>query len=733
MKKRLIAILLIIALVSTLCACGKEEKYTDGTVVGSTLSGEGGGRLFTPEVISLPEGLTLRDAALVGNFIVLCAGNESENRVFDLNLDNKSLTEFGGLYPESVLSIDSSDGTVAFLVERKTDGRLIEHSFAVISPEEIRYTHHEDLEIPNELKSETVFNVMRQFASTAHIFVTADNVYIKTPKGITGFGPYASGAEVFRFAEEEIGIVSFNEVSTTIQRVVRDDSSSGTISYVEKEKCTLDGKYTRCFGSSADGELYGWSSDDPNMLYNINYRNGDKNAYANVFSSGCTPRCFIELGESKFFVATNEGQPAIWTVGKNDEQQNGLQVITLATCSGEDMIVDRMLTQAVIGFNNTHSDYRIDLVDYAAYNSGADPYGGYTKLNADIAAGSAPDIYDLWSLSSVNYATKGLTEDLKPWFDSDPDIDYSDLMPSVTAVLEKNGGLYELVPSFSVATVLTTEARFGTARHLTMAEFLDAADRLGAAKMFGSDMTQEKFWSALLAYSGGDYYSLKNATCNFSTPEFVRLLEFAAQLPAEPDQTTSSWENVYFGDQYLLFDSLSNMVLLIMSSDALFVGDSVSIGFPATNSGGVAASADMRLGMSVSSEVKEGVWQFFKYLLSDGFQSEYTSVPIMQSALDKKMEQWCEEVKDTTGIGLVKYENGQITQLTVPTHQPDSGTLARVRTIIDSIDCMDEYSDAMYTIVLQEFNAYIGGSITAQQAAANIQSKASIYISEQYG
>lgn len=729
MKKRFIALLIALALILSFCACGKEEKYTDGTVVGSTLSGEGGGRLFTPEVISLPEGSTLRSAAKVGNFIVLCAGNESENRVFCLNLDNKSLSEFSGLNPESVLSIDSSDGTVAFLVERKSDGQLIEHSFAVISSDELRYTTHKDITLPAELKGEAIFNVLHQFVSAAYIFVTADNVYIQTPKELVNFGPYTSGAEVFRIAEEEICIVSYDEAGTTIQRVTRDEPYYESIRYSEKEKYTLDGQYTRCFGSSTSDELYGWSSDDPNILYNINYQNGDKNAYANVFSSGCSPRCFIELGESKFFAATNEGLPAIWTVGKNDE----LQVITLATCSGDDMIVDRMLTQAVIGFNNASADYRIDLIDYAAYNSGADPYGGYTRLNADIAAGSAPDIYDLWSLSSINYATKGLLEDLKPWFDSDPDIDYSDLMPSVTAVLEKNGCLYELVPSLSVATVFTTAERFGEAKHLTMTEFLDAADKLGTVKMFGSDMTQVKFWSSLLAYSGGDYYNLERATCNFNTPEFVRVLKFAAQLPEEKDQTTSKWENVYFGDQYLLNDGQANMVMLLMSSDAVFAGDSVSIGFPATNSGGVAASADMRLGMSVSSEVKEGIWQFFKYLLGDSFQLEFASVPIVQNVLDRAIQQWCEEVKDMTGLGLLKYEGGQVTQMTVPTRQPNSSTLSRVREIIESIDCMDEYSDAMYTIVLQEFNSFAGGAITAEEAAANIQSKASIYISEQYG
>lgn len=730
MKKRLVAICLILTLALSLCACEKENKYTDGTLVGGTLSGEGGARLFSPEVISLPEGMTVRHAVKVGAYIVLCAARENQEegyKVFKLSIDNNMAEEVQGLTLESIVSVSSNNDYVANIVARTAEGAYQQYFIYPDEPSGSDYKQAQ-LEIPPELEEETIVSIILPPFIGSTIYETADNVYCCYDSGIlAAFGPYSGNKKVLP-SGEDICIISSNGEETTVQ-IVGQKQRSSMAAVVEKDRYKLTGSYTLCFGSNNLDEIYGWSNSDPNILYNINYQKDNKNAYANVFSSGCSLSSFIELGDSKFFAATNKGQPAIWTANKSDE----LKVITLATCSGEDMIVDRLLSKAVIDFNNASTDYRIDVIDYAAYNSGADPSGGYNKLNAEIAAGKAPDIYDLWSLSSVNYATKGLVEDLKPWFDADPDIDYGDLTPSVTAALEKNGCLYELVPSFSVATVFTTAERFGEAKHMSMAEFLDKADRLGAAKMFGSDMTQEDFISKLLAYAGTEYYDFDSASCNFNTPEFVRMLNFIAQLPKEEDKTTSKWENIYFGEQYLLLLGMDNMILNMAAADAVFCGEAGSIGFPATNCGGVAASADMRLAMSSSSAVQDGVWQFFKYLLSDSFQISVPSVPIMTGALGRVMEEWRKEREAVKGICLVQYKDGQITEMQVDYTPLGSNAFDRVRAIIDSVDCMDEYSMAMYTIVLQEVNAFAGGAITAEEAAANIQSKASIYISEQYG
>ena len=58
--------------------------------------------------------------------------------------------------------------------------------------------------------------------------------------------------------------------------------------------------------------------------------------------------------------------------------------------------------------------------------------------------------------------------------------------------------------------------------------------------------------------------------------------------------------------------------------------------------------------------------------------------------------------------------------------------MRRAQAIIEAADCVDEFDGALYNIIWQEINAYLGGGTTAEAAARRIQERASIYLSEQY-
>ena len=210
------------------------------------------------------------------------------------------------------------------------------------------------------------------------------------------------------------------------------------------------------------------------------------------------------------------------------------------------------------------------------------------------------------------------------------------------------------------------------------------------------------------------------------------MLKFIAKLPAEQDETTGDWENIYFGDQYLYCCGMSNVVEWLVYSDAVFGGVSESVGFPSTNGSGVAVSPQLRLGMSSSSDAQDGVWQFFKYMLGDSFQSSVPGVPLTQRALDAMMVKWCEALDGTSAIGLARQVDGQVVNATAAIAPPDETTMRRAQAIIDSADCVDEFDGALYNIIWQEVNAYLGGGTTAEAAAQRIQERASLYLSEQY-
>ena len=106
---------------------------------------------------------------------------------------------------------------------------------------------------------------------------------------------------------------------------------------------------------------------------------------------------------------------------------------------------------------------------------------------------------------------------------------------------------------------------------------------------------------------------------------------------------------------------------------------------------------------------------------------------MMQKALDRVIEKWYEEISGETAIGLVGMVDGQRINTTAPIIQPDEHTKERALQIIASIDCVNEYDSYLFDIIWQEFNAFLDGGKTAEQVATTIQSRASIYMAEQYG
>ena len=71
-----------------------------------------------------------------------------------------------------------------------------------------------------------------------------------------------------------------------------------------------------------------------------------------------------------------------------------------------------------------------------------------------------------------------------------------------------------------------------------------------------------------------------------------------------------------------------------------------------------------------------------------------------------------------------------MTIVKLPTDGSEADTLMA---LIDRMDCLYEQDQRLLDIVLREARAFYSGDKTAEQAAKLIQSKASIYLAEQYG
>ena len=111
---------------------------------------------------------------------------------------------------------------------------------------------------------------------------------------------------------------------------------------------------------------------------------------------------------------------------------------------------------------------QIEIVNYYAYVDGTDNRAAQMKLAADIASGEIPDIYD-FSLNSIDtapsigqYARRGMLENIYSYLDNDAQLSRSDFFEGYLKSLELNGGLYEVVPEYSLETTFANSRVVGT-------------------------------------------------------------------------------------------------------------------------------------------------------------------------------------------------------------------------------------------------------------------------------
>lgn len=440
--------------------------------------------------------------------------------------------------------------------------------------------------------------------------------------------------------------------------------------------------------------------------------------------------------------------------------------------------IDWNIRSQIAEFNKTNEDYTIYATSYSESNDTSDYTAALTKFNNEILAGNVPDILLISSGMPYNsYASKGLFADLYEFMDKDDVYNRDAFMPNVLKAMEKDGKLYEITPSFTVQTYAAKKSLVGDATSLTM----DQANQILASMPEGATLTNDSqtmtasnFLSTAITFS--NFVDYTNATCNFDSPEFKAILETAKKYPAEIDydalyndnpnywmeQETACRENrallysVYFND----FSIYTN------TRDAYFGEDISFVGFPgsgASNATGSVISTGSEIAVSSKSKYKDGAWEFIKLVLDNAVGEQDSGNYGVAITSDASVAEAADEaVKRITssyyGLPVVKSQLQALgQQATIPqTYTDTDGTVQQVdntyyvgntevkvnlitqdevNMLIDyfsTVDTIARYDESLTDIINEEANAYFKGTKSVDETAFLIQSRASIYLSEQY-
>ena len=397
------------------------------------------------------------------------------------------------------------------------------------------------------------------------------------------------------------------------------------------------------------------------------------------------------------------------SVSSEEKKETDKKELILATGPYQEPVLEA----AVLAFNQSSEDCRVRLKRYGEE-------GGAEKMIMDILSGEIPDLIDLNYCPSISACiSKGILADLYPLLDKDDSLSREDLVANALRMLEQDGKLYGMPRSFSLNTLMGRESDVGSDMGWTIEDVkLLLTDKPEGTYLI-SEARQEAFH--MLLWAGMESFIDWNAgICMFDSKEFIDLLELAVSLPDTPlyQSDNTEWAYTKISQGKLLLQILNLYKVADYSGNAaLFGGAPVTcIGYPATEGIGAVMVMGNGLGIAEKSEQKEDAWKFIRFLLKDEYQRQESGFPVVESVLERVME-------ESRG-GIVDPDFEYIVQSVTQEE------MKVVRSLIDQAVPVPHCFGSIYQLVEEEAAAYLTGQKPVEEVAEIIQNRVSIYMAE---
>lgn len=448
----------------------------------------------------------------------------------------------------------------------------------------------------------------------------------------------------------------------------------------------------------------------------------------------------IELDETRFigtfyeFNNYDDLKIGMFTYVPPEEIQDKKVLVLGCNYAGSD------IKQRVVEFNRRSQEYKIVIRNYDVYNSYEDWEAGITKLNNDIITGNMPDILVAnRQLPVENYIAKGLLTDIRKLIEDDEELSRVEFLENVFDAYSVKGKLYYVIPSFYVRTMLGKTSLVGDRTSWTMNDMMQLMDSMPEGTNLTYDLTRSYFFTLVMQYCGSDFVDVNTGKCNFNSPDFIAMMEFAKKLPEEIMHDDDYWMNfdwssLYREDKAILEEAYISRVADMNYTINGEFGEPVSyVGFPMESGQGSILYSDNLYCISSKSSNKDGAWEFLRYYLTDEYQKELTyGLPVQKEAFEEKAREALEKPYYIDGDGNKQeydqtyYMNGEyITLDPMSTEQMD-----QIVNLIYSVDRVYYYNTDVTNIIEEEMEYFFNDQKSAQDVADTIQRRVQVYVDE---
>lgn len=549
------------------------------------------------------------------------------------------------------------------------------------------------------------------------------------------------------------------------------DKNSGVTSVL----CTLDDDTLTISCSATTNDTYLCYFDTPTAVYGISINDTGKyetSLLIDYENSGIINNAELAiLGiaadgtrfRSVFFedlmlfcktVYRNEVKLSFPILYRTDEDID-LSEVTVIELAYAHSLDDNIRAQ-MIDFDAKHRDVNVVTLDYSRYATTDDPNAGEWKLITDILNGIiSPDIVfgDPKSSDMVQLMEKKLFTDLTPYFENDDTVNPDTVFGCVKrAFTDGDGKMWGITPFFSLHTLVSTEDMLGEYADLSvwsLEDFLDFSEKHSTV-MF--DLTRE-FVSTYMNNVYADFCDTKKGVCEFDSELFKRYIEFLKALPTDAEYSASSeYGSVSITERYPYYrDGIVPLRKYSLGEGVLApryyfgVKDYKLIGFPTSGDTGAMFATRMAFVVTSSAEAPEICWEFIKSFMHNDY-SMWISDPGMTAMKEEYIELIEGERGDIRvyedGVWVSNAKAAMFEAIGMPfstapytVEEWDEATAENSLEYLDSegMRLSDRLPTAVTDIVNEELSAFFAGQGNADDCAKKIQSRVSIWLSENLG
>ena len=438
-----------------------------------------------------------------------------------------------------------------------------------------------------------------------------------------------------------------------------------------------------------------------------------------------------------------------------------VRTLEIGILAPTETMMDIFLRNCVTEFNASHDDVKITVVNYCT---------GYDRnktalvrdaLVRDIVTGiHRPDILLLneWNFDIFEVLLDHqLCLDLTSYIDRDPEVNRETLFGAVFKTMTYDGMIWGLPESIACKTLIGLNSVLGEyagRESWTLEEELDFIASLPPDVEPMRGLMQSEAIGRLLYYTDlRQFIDLKNGTCSFDSPDFIRCLRFLRSLPTEEEYRRTEWGEMD-ADTIMERRMHEKIALVRVAPDAIGhspvlahgTKDWVLIGYPAPekrNGAGVPVMLGQVFVISSSCQNKEAAWEFIRSCFTD--KDGQGGSPALKSLFRSMAEtKYDYEFLDffsfhaETGYGIIQKRDPDhpVTGSDLPypgivsDYTPEDA--AKMEAILDSVGMplLSVWKTDVREIIGEELSAFLAGVGTPEDCAAKIQSRVSLWLAE---